>query len=474
MNRVSKSIKKYRIADGMTQNELSEKLFVSRQTVSSWESGRTQPDIEMLVKLSEALGVSIEELIYGEKPKTVDDGNNEKSRKILTLIFSVLASALVGVGAVLVFVNYWSEFPQGLQTVFSFLPMLAGQAAAVWVFIKKYNRVPWREGAAVLWCAGVAATVALTDSVMNLNTDFYSCALADIIMFLPVIYIMNAVAPLLVYYVLSVVYIFQLYESVSSDGLRIAAALAAMLALFAGGAVYVYIHRRETEDVRHSYSVWITAAAYTAFAVITGIVFSELFPAVFGSMMLLIYMLKQNADDSLPFTVFSRLGLAVCSVISSIIISPGNGFTGIPEPELGDKLFAVFSVCILAASLVLFIIKRKKSVTQVIWYFTSAAVPAVMLLASFGYFQNDVRYIIFFIVIVAQGVSLVLSGAKENNFFSLNVGLITIAAMLMEFVFSQEADTLITGIILIILGAILFTVNYALIRKSKKDGGKNE
>ena len=67
MTKISKSIKRLRNAQGISQEALAEKLFISRQAVSSWENDRTQSDIEMIGKLAEVFNVSIEELIYGEK-----------------------------------------------------------------------------------------------------------------------------------------------------------------------------------------------------------------------------------------------------------------------------------------------------------------------------------------------------------------------------------------------------------------------
>ena len=61
MAKVSKNIKKFRTDNGLTQDALAEKINVTRQTVSSWENGRTQPDIEMLEILSQVFSVGIEE-----------------------------------------------------------------------------------------------------------------------------------------------------------------------------------------------------------------------------------------------------------------------------------------------------------------------------------------------------------------------------------------------------------------------------
>ena len=68
-NMVGNNIKRFRTKCGMTQDELAEKLSVTRQAVSNWERGKTEPDIETLDRLAQALDVSTEELIYGEEAK---------------------------------------------------------------------------------------------------------------------------------------------------------------------------------------------------------------------------------------------------------------------------------------------------------------------------------------------------------------------------------------------------------------------
>lgn len=64
---VGKNIKNFREQKNITQEELAEKLSVTRQAVSNWETGKTQPDIDTLHKISDILEISIEELIYGTK-----------------------------------------------------------------------------------------------------------------------------------------------------------------------------------------------------------------------------------------------------------------------------------------------------------------------------------------------------------------------------------------------------------------------
>ncbi|MDO4380587.1 MAG: helix-turn-helix domain-containing protein [Clostridia bacterium] len=60
-------IKEQRAAVGLTQKELAEKLGCTDKAVSRWETGRGMPDISFIMPLSDVLGVSVAELIAGEK-----------------------------------------------------------------------------------------------------------------------------------------------------------------------------------------------------------------------------------------------------------------------------------------------------------------------------------------------------------------------------------------------------------------------
>lgn len=59
-------IKKYRMEFSMSQDELAEKLFVTRQSISNWENDKTYPDIKSLVLLSEVFSVSLDQLVKGD------------------------------------------------------------------------------------------------------------------------------------------------------------------------------------------------------------------------------------------------------------------------------------------------------------------------------------------------------------------------------------------------------------------------
>ena len=57
---------------GLTQRELAEKLGISDKTISKWECGNGLPEVSLMLPLCEVLGITVNELLSGEKLKTED------------------------------------------------------------------------------------------------------------------------------------------------------------------------------------------------------------------------------------------------------------------------------------------------------------------------------------------------------------------------------------------------------------------
>lgn len=61
-----KQIKKLRQEAQLSQEELAERIYVSRQTISNWENDKSYPDVNSLVLLSETFQISLDKLIKGD------------------------------------------------------------------------------------------------------------------------------------------------------------------------------------------------------------------------------------------------------------------------------------------------------------------------------------------------------------------------------------------------------------------------
>lgn len=94
---IGKQIKKYRTEMKLSQDELAEKIFVSRQTISNWENNKNYPDVKSLLLLSSLFTVSLDILIKGdleemkEKIKTEDiDGFKHDSNIFAMLLLCTM------------------------------------------------------------------------------------------------------------------------------------------------------------------------------------------------------------------------------------------------------------------------------------------------------------------------------------------------------------------------------------------------
>lgn len=97
---LNKQIKKYRTITGMSQEELAEKIYVTRQTVSNWENEKSYPDIHSILLMSSLFGVSLDQLVKGDIDIMKEEIKAEDIKKInyyggifsILLIFSIICA----------------------------------------------------------------------------------------------------------------------------------------------------------------------------------------------------------------------------------------------------------------------------------------------------------------------------------------------------------------------------------------------
>lgn len=84
---VGSNIRSLRLARGLTQEELADTLYVSRQTISHWESSRTTPDAQSLVMMGALFEVPVDTLVKGgvEAMMEVQARQSRRTRTSLAL-----------------------------------------------------------------------------------------------------------------------------------------------------------------------------------------------------------------------------------------------------------------------------------------------------------------------------------------------------------------------------------------------------
>ncbi len=99
---IGEQIKSRRMELNITQQDLADRLNVSRSAISNWETGKNYPDLQIIVQISEELRISLDELLKGDADvvkkitkDTVESGKlREKTKKLIAAV-SVLAVMLL-------------------------------------------------------------------------------------------------------------------------------------------------------------------------------------------------------------------------------------------------------------------------------------------------------------------------------------------------------------------------------------------
>ena len=166
-------LKTLRKEKNLTQDQLAEQLGVSNRTVSRWETGTNMPDISLLVEIAELYGVSIPELIDGErKSENMNDETRDTAVKMAEYSKNEvrkgkrkMISGLLIIFGLFVILSALAIFPNDSSwgSIYSFLGSIFLLVGVFCALKDKTNRILVRL-AAVAGCALLLfATFSLTD-----------------------------------------------------------------------------------------------------------------------------------------------------------------------------------------------------------------------------------------------------------------------------------------------------------------------
>ncbi len=130
-------IRELRAGRTMSQDDLAARVYVSRQTISSWENGKTYPDVQSLLLLSQIFGVTVDSLIKGDvdtMTETIDrDVKTMKRLSYVMIVFLLLVLAALSWLSVQIIAWDW-PFEQTVPTaVLAFVLWGIAMFAATWV-----------------------------------------------------------------------------------------------------------------------------------------------------------------------------------------------------------------------------------------------------------------------------------------------------------------------------------------------------
>lgn len=141
---------------GLTQEELAQRLYVSRTAVSKWESGRGYPNIDSLKAIATCFSVTVDDLLSGDEVVSIaQDEQNQKQSQFCDLIFGLLHLSAVllfvlpcfrqtvdGVLREVSLLSLTTTAPY-LRTVYIVMVILSVVVGAVLLILQNYRGLWW-------------------------------------------------------------------------------------------------------------------------------------------------------------------------------------------------------------------------------------------------------------------------------------------------------------------------------------------
>ena len=116
---VGKNIIKIRKDNNLTQDDLANKYFVTRQTISNWENGKTYPDLETLVKISDDFNVSLDILLKEDNKMIKDISKKQKRYKLIILPIILYAILMIGIIGIIIYAYNTQYNLRGISNILS-------------------------------------------------------------------------------------------------------------------------------------------------------------------------------------------------------------------------------------------------------------------------------------------------------------------------------------------------------------------
>ena len=114
---LGKQIKKHRQEAHLSQEELANRVYVSRQTISNWENDKSYPDVNSLVLLSEIFQISLDKLIKGDievMKDVIQKEEIEKMNRYGKAYTIMLIATAVSAVPLFMWLGVWAFIPWGI------------------------------------------------------------------------------------------------------------------------------------------------------------------------------------------------------------------------------------------------------------------------------------------------------------------------------------------------------------------------
>lgn len=388
------------------------------------------------------------------------------------LFFGVFGSLLIGAGIVLLLAHNWQDLGRPMRTVLSLLPLVLAQSISGWVLWRGEMGTVWRESAGVFHSMAVAASIALIAQTYHMPGSFDSFLLTWMLLSLPLVYLLNAVTPLMIY--LAGITSWAGSQQFMGEHALLYWPLAALTVPFIWQTVRTGPFRPRSALVQWTAMITATFALGIVLEKVLPGLWIPLYASLFGGLYLAGGLARcddEVSDWLRPARVFGAAATLVL-VFQLTWEWPWNQ-VGWRHMRWGGGVHAaaVWGDGLVGLGLIAFVmtmlttsVRRRRAWDMLL----GIAAPVVIIgyvLAACGVSGLAMLLMNFYLLVV--GIGLVVRGAYEVRLSLFNAGMGTFSALVVARFFDSDFSFIAKGLVFIGLGVAFLLCNIMLLRRKE-------
>jgi uncharacterized membrane protein len=393
-------------------------------------------------------------------------GARASGRRLVVTAFAILGAILIGGGIILLLAYNWDELARGARTVLSFAPLVLAQAVAGWVLWNRNDSVAWREGAGTFLTLAIGSSIALVSQTYNLPGTFGTFMLTWVLLTLPVIYVLRASAPAMLY--------FAGVTAWACDVKWEGGTALWFWPLTAAAVPYLwFLATTGWQQPRLAWPCWVLAVCVcigTGFTLDDAALLKEGWILIYAGLFGLLYLAGNRwAGDASsmwqrPFQTVGALGVILLSLTLTFEWPWEFALQHVRKMTLGVENVIAATIPIAAVALWVNSL-RGRAPAQI-------AFGAVPLVAGFGYILWSragavPATILFNLYLLALGVAVLAGGIREYRLGAVNAGMALLALLIITRFFDSNLGLVARGLAFIAVGVGFLVANMILLRRKE-------
>ncbi len=384
------------------------------------------------------------------------------------ILCSVLGALLIGLGIILLFGHNWEELSRPMRVVLSLLPLMIGQAMAMWVVLKRPESQALKEGAATFLSLMVGASIALISQTYNIPGDTPSFILTWMFLIVPLTYLMRATIPAAIFVAGISAWSCHFWDE-PLKAFLFWPLLAVVVPHF------IWSLRQETYTVRAAILALVMAASVCVAANFTlGRSLPGSWVIIYSSLTAGFYLLGAwefkgiSTNWQKPFQVLGGLGIFIMMFVLTFRFPwqsvagkywhatyDASSWAAIPDHILTFLLVA-------GAALLFYRFAKQRDWMRTLF----GALPLLALVAyALGATSEVFAVLLFNTYLLTVSVFRLMTGIRTNNLSVINTGMVMLSALVLARFFDSEINFVIKGLVFIFIGVGFLATNVIILRR---------